>query len=114
MESDTTTERSMVFKVHPLVLLNISQHFTRIRAQANLTHQGNLTPPLVGGALLGKLTARSTDIRETFEVPVNASEQQLVFDFEYMTEKAEHLTQVSDLEVYNCFYQNEYRFFFNI
>jgi len=91
-------EGSMTIKLHPLVLLNISQHFTRIRAQKNHT-QNNLTPPIVGGALLGKLTARTTDIREVFEVPLNTDNEQAVLDINYMTEKAEHLTQVTDLEV---------------
>ena len=49
--------------------------------------------------MLGKLTARTTDIREVFEVPLNTDNEQAVLDINYLTEKAEHLTQVTDLEV---------------
>ena len=58
-----------------------------------------LSPWKVGGALLGKLAARTTDIREVFEVPLNTDNEQAVLDINYLTEKAEHLTQVTDLEV---------------
>jgi len=89
----------MTIKLHPLVLLNISQHFTRVRAQKHHSRGDGQCPPIVGGALLGKLTARTTDIREVFEVPLNTDNEQMTLDIEYLGEKAEHLTQVSDLEV---------------
>merc|ERR1719427_2054696 len=54
---------------------------------------------------MGKLSARSIDIRDTFETPLqfdqNNPELQKItsIDTAYLHNKAEHLTQVSDNEV---------------
>ena len=56
-------ERTLSIKVHPLVVLNISQHFTRIRSQYS-TDDEPTKAPIVVGALMGKLTARTIDIRD--------------------------------------------------
>ena len=56
-------ERTLSIKVHPLVVLNISQHFTRIRSQYS-TEDEPTKAPIVVGALMGKLTARTIDIRD--------------------------------------------------
>merc|ERR1712168_927151 len=50
---------------------------------------------------MGKLSARSIDIRDTFEVPLGIVDGDTItsINTEYLHNKAEHLTQVSDNEV---------------
>lgn len=49
---------------------------------------------------MGKLSARSIDIRDTFEVPLHVDGDTITsINTEYLHNKAEHLTQVSDNEV---------------
>ena len=52
----------MVLSVHPLVIMNISEHWTRIRAQ------NNGDPLKVFGALLGKQSGRNIELMNSFEV----------------------------------------------
>lgn len=96
---DSSEDRNLSFKIHPLVLLNISQHFTRIRSQT--FKEGDLcVPPIVCGALMGTLTARCIEIRDSFEVPSKADKNGINFyDTEYLVNKEEHLTKVSTYEV---------------
>jgi len=96
---DVDEETNISIKVHPLVVLNISQHFTRIRAQNLVPNESNKAP-IVGGILMGKLSARSIDIRDTFEVPLLLCGDAITsMNTEYLHNKAEHLNQVSDNEV---------------
>jgi hypothetical protein len=48
----------MDVRLHPLVLLSISDHYTRYKAQL-----GGREPPRVLGCLLGQHTARTVEIR---------------------------------------------------
>ena len=120
---DADEETNITIKLHPLVVLNISQHFTRIRKWLHFygfrdivcrnevfvnepIRAQNLVPnepnkaPIVGGVLMGKLSARSIDIRDTFEVPLHVDGDTITsINTEYLHNKAEHLTQVSDNEV---------------
>lgn len=51
--------------LHPLVIINVSEHFTRLRAQA-----APGTPIRVFGCLLGTLSGRNVDIANSFELKV--------------------------------------------
>jgi COP9 signalosome complex subunit 6 len=53
--------------LHPLVIMNVSEHFTRHRAQA-----APGTPIRVFGCLLGTLSGRNVDIANSFELKVGA------------------------------------------
>jgi len=75
--------------VHPLVILNISDHWTRVKAQGN-------TPQLVFGALLGKQLGRDTEIHNSFELKLltDCSDMSIdvkgdpkIIDEEYFTAK---------------------------
>lgn len=72
-----------------------------IRAQNLVPNESNKAP-IVGGILMGKLSARSIDIRDTFEVPLGIVDGDIItsINTEYLHNKAEHLTQVSDNEVW--------------
>lgn len=74
-----------------------------IRAQNLVPNESNKAP-IVGGVLMGKLSARSIDIRDTFEVPLGIVDGDTItsINTEYLHNKAEHLTQVSDNEVWIC------------
>jgi len=64
----TTASSSMVLTVHPLVIMNISEHWTRIRAQ------NNGIAIKVFGALLGKQSGRCIELMNSFEVRWDARE----------------------------------------
>ena len=78
-----------------------------IRAQNLVPNESNKAP-IVGGVLMGKLSARSIDIRDTFEVPLGIVDGDTItsINTEYLHNKAEHLTQVSDNEVLNFLFDN--------
>lgn len=97
---EASEDRNLSIKIHPLVLLNVSQHFSRIRAQKHVDGEPK-PPPIVVGALMGKLSARSIEIRDSFEVPAKTDSNGLIiyFDTEYLINKEEHLSKVSNYEI---------------
>ena len=52
------------FKLHPLVLVNVSDHYTRFKAQL----QAGEEPAMVMGCLLGTQSGREVEIFNSFEV----------------------------------------------
>lgn len=97
----TDTPSSVSVSLHPLVVMNISDHFTRIRVQ-----EGDVgTPPkgeilneahhlyaaflcsLVYGALLGVQEGRSIEICNSFELLVNNVDGKVTHDAEYFSDK---------------------------
>jgi len=59
-----------------------------------------MPPPVVVGALMGKMSARTIEIRDSFEVPATIDEQGVIsrFDTNYLVNKEEHLAKVSTYE----------------
>ncbi|GAB5591265.1 Eukaryotic translation initiation factor 3 subunit F [Umbelopsis nana] len=77
--------------VHPLVLLNISDHYTRIKVQ----NPGRNAQEAVFGALLATQSGREIDIVNSFELLHSRDESNKVFiDKEYLAMKQEQLKQV--------------------
>jgi len=100
-EMEMSEDRNLSIKIHPLVLLNISQHFTRIRAQRQKEGEKQ-APPIVAGALLGKTSTRTIEIRESFEVPSQSQNGVVTsIDSEYLLNKEEHLieSKVTEYEI---------------
>ncbi|KAH7445200.1 hypothetical protein KP509_02G112400 [Ceratopteris richardii] len=60
----TSSSSGLTFKLHPLVIVNVSDHYTRIKAQESSTSKG---PPRVFGCLLGLQTGRTVEIFTSFE-----------------------------------------------
>lgn len=60
----STAAPSVIVSVHPLVIMNISEHWTRVRAQL-----GKPTP--VYGALLGRQKGRNIELCTSFEMKMN-------------------------------------------
>ena len=58
----TTPTSGLLFSLHPLVLINVSDHHTRVKAQAN-----GVAPRLLGG-LLGTQVGRTVEITNSFEL----------------------------------------------
>nr|SVE75220.1 EOG090X08T4 [Daphnia dolichocephala] len=77
--------------LHPLVVMNISEHWTRVRAQEGKAQQ-------VIGALIGKQKGRSLEIMNSFELVFTVIED-IVIDRDYYNTKEEQFKQVfSDMD----------------
>jgi len=85
--ADSGVAATVSVSLHPLVIMNISEHWTRIKAQAG-------TPKQVYGALIGKQDGRSIEVMNSFELDYNTIEGQVVIDREYYQTKEEQFKQV--------------------
>jgi len=85
----TNVTASVSISLHPLVILNISEHWTRITAQVG----GHSVPTL--GALIGKQKDRNIEIMNSFELSYNIlDDSTLVIDRDYYNSKEEQFKQV--------------------
>nr|CAG4637888.1 EOG090X08T4 [Chydorus sphaericus] len=73
--------------LHPLVVMNISEHWTRVRAQEGKAQQ-------VIGALIGKQKGRSLEIMNSFELVFTHVEGNIIIDRDYYNTKEEQFKQV--------------------
>lgn len=86
------TVGSVSVSLHPLVIMNISEHWTRIRAQNGAARQ-------VIGALIGKQKGRNIEIMNSFELYFSVIAGDIVIDRDYYNTKEEQFKQVfSDLD----------------
>ncbi|XP_066262063.1 COP9 signalosome complex subunit 6 isoform X1 [Euwallacea similis] len=87
------TTGSVTCSLHPLVIMNVSEHWTRVRAQAERQ------VPQVFGALIGKQKGRNIEIMNSFELVVNTIGEDTVIDRDYYNMKEEQFKQVfSDMD----------------
>ncbi|XP_071521892.1 COP9 signalosome complex subunit 6 [Panulirus ornatus] len=87
------TVGSVSVSLHPLVILNISEHWTRQRAQEG-------KPVQVLGALIGKQTGRHVEIMNSFELSYDELDGHIIINREYYTLKEEQYKQVfSDMDL---------------
>lgn len=85
----STSVPSVIIALHPLVIMNVSEHWTRVRSQAGKPCKG-LSPSiktnprflqqfkislriLVYGALLGRQKGRNTELCTSFEMKMDPS-----------------------------------------
>lgn len=81
--------------LHPLVLINISEHWTRINAQ----EESNCTSH-VFGALLGKQEGRNIEIFNSFELKFDQSDDGPVLDSAFFSAAQDRFKQIfADLDV---------------
>jgi len=73
--------------IHPLVIMNVSEHWTRQRAREG-------KPTQVIGALIGKQKGRSIEIFNTFELKFDVLESNIVVDKDFYTVREEQFKQV--------------------
>ncbi|KAJ3323519.1 hypothetical protein HDV06_001796 [Boothiomyces sp. JEL0866] len=78
MKSESTFE----IKLHPLAILNISDHYTRISLQSKVER--------VIGAILGVQNGREIEIMNSFEIPLSDK----IVDKAYLIQKQEQYKQV--------------------
>ncbi|XP_064089562.1 COP9 signalosome complex subunit 6-like [Macrobrachium nipponense] len=87
------TVGSVSVSLHPLVILNISEHWTRQRAKEG-------KPSQVLGALIGKQTGRHIEIMNSFELSYDVLDGHIIINRDYYTLKEEQYKQVfSDLDL---------------
>ncbi|KAI9487392.1 MAG: hypothetical protein EXX96DRAFT_475803 [Benjaminiella poitrasii] len=82
--SNIPSSSGLSISVHPLVLLNISDHYTRTKLQnPEVIENGRMY-----GALLASQTGREVDIVNTFELPLShADNNTTVLDKSFLTYK---------------------------
>ena len=90
--ASTGTTGSVVVSLHPLVIMNISEHWTRVRAQEG-------RPMQILGALIGKQKGRNIEVMNSFELLFDMIETDIIIDREYYATKEEQFKMVfSDLD----------------
>jgi len=77
----------LTVSLHPLVVMNISEHWTRTKAQ-----EGKATQ--VYGALIGQQRGREIEIMNSFELDYTVVEQKVVIDRDYYNLKEGQFKQV--------------------
>uniref|UniRef100_UPI000255FFFC COP9 signalosome complex subunit 6 n=1 Tax=Drosophila melanogaster TaxID=7227 RepID=UPI000255FFFC len=83
---------SVTISLHPLVIMNISEHWTRFRAQHG-------EPRQVYGALIGKQKGRNIEIMNSFELKTDVIGDETVINKDYYNKKEQQYKQVfSDLD----------------
>ncbi|XP_017007547.1 COP9 signalosome complex subunit 6 [Drosophila takahashii] len=86
------TSGSVTISLHPLVIMNISEHWTRFRAQHG-------EPRQVYGALIGKQKGRNIEIMNSFELKTDVIGDETVINKDYYNKKEQQYKQVfSDLD----------------
>jgi COP9 signalosome complex subunit 6 len=80
---------SLAFSLHPLVMINVSDHHTRVKAQAN-----GVAPRLVGG-LLGTQVGRTVEITNSFELlTIDSGDNPLTIDLAFLQKKTEQCAYI--------------------
>lgn len=88
----SATVPSVTCSLHPLVIMNISDHWTRIRAQKGFKSQ-------VYGALIGKQKGRNIEVMNSFELKFDLVGDEVHILMDYYNTKEEQYKQVfSDLD----------------
>ncbi|EFJ51244.1 hypothetical protein VOLCADRAFT_79768 [Volvox carteri f. nagariensis] len=98
MDTDTGTRQStsgLEWKLHPLVLINISDHHTRTKANTSGASTPGVPLPAVMGCLLGSQSGRTVDIRNSFEVRYTiVADGSVEVDIAFLLKKQEQYKQV--------------------
>ncbi|KAJ3677592.1 hypothetical protein LUZ60_003316 [Juncus effusus] len=69
----SSSSSGLTFKLHPLVIVNISDHYTRLKAQAFYSGEassaaGSAPPPRVFGCVIGVQKGRTVEVFNSFEL----------------------------------------------
>ncbi|MCO5551162.1 hypothetical protein L7F22_004659 [Adiantum nelumboides] len=85
----------LTFKLHPLVIVNVSDHYTRIKAQQS-------SPFRVFGCLLGLQTGRTVEIFTSFETRLSEDSPDCL-DRDFLYQKQEQYRERTKLLQEICF-----------
>jgi COP9 signalosome complex subunit 6 len=80
--SASTNSSGLTFQLHPLALINVSDHHTRVKAQTGVVSR-------VIGGLLGIQTGRNVEITNSFELVTTGSGHDVAIDIAYLITKQE-------------------------
>ncbi|XP_060199006.1 COP9 signalosome complex subunit 6a-like [Lycium barbarum] len=72
----SSSSSGLTFKLHPLVILNISDHHTRLKSQATVNSDSD-SPPRVLGCVIGVQKGRTVEIFNSFELLYDSSTHSL-------------------------------------
>ncbi|CAG8541619.1 12779_t:CDS:2 [Rhizophagus irregularis] len=86
--SNAPNNSGLMVALHPLTLLNISDHFTRVRMQEQIQS------PQVIGALVGTQTGREVEITNSFELAFDVVDGKVIVNVDYFTTKQDQFRQV--------------------
>merc|ERR1719234_2065454 len=90
--ADSGVAATVSVSLHPLVIMNISEHWTRVKAQEG-------RPVTVYGALIGRQAGRDIELCNSFELDYNVIDGVVVIDRDYYNTKEEQFKQVfSDMD----------------
>ncbi|RWS21551.1 COP9 signalosome complex subunit 6-like protein [Leptotrombidium deliense] len=87
MATEVMEQGSVLVSLHPLVIMNISEHWTRIKAQEG-------APQQVIGALIGKQKGRNIEIMNSFELLFERINEDIIIDRQYYSQKESQFKQV--------------------
>ncbi|KAL0320945.1 UNVERIFIED_CONTAM: COP9 signalosome complex subunita [Sesamum radiatum] len=79
----SSSSSGLTFKLHPLVIVNISDHYTRVKSQslppnsASAADASSLPPPRVFGCVIGVQRGRTVEIFNSFELLYDPSTHSL-------------------------------------
>ncbi|XP_054160880.1 COP9 signalosome complex subunit 6-like [Oppia nitens] len=90
MASATVATAAINVSLHPLVIMNVSEHWTRIRAQDS----DGVVGSQVIGALIGKQNGRNIEIMNSFELNYDRIESDILIDRDYYNTKESQFKQV--------------------
>lgn len=85
--ASSATIPSVTISLHPLVIMNISEHWTRITAQAGTQKQ-------VFGALIGKQKGRNIEVMNSFELKTDTVDGDTIINRDYYNAKELQYKQV--------------------
>ncbi|GMH44168.1 hypothetical protein BSKO_12102 [Bryopsis sp. KO-2023] len=88
-EESKESSSGLEFKLHPLVLINIGDHHTRVKVNSN-----DQAPQTVLGCLLGAQSGREVDISNSFEIMYTLVEGNPVVDWVFLQERLEQYKTV--------------------
>ena len=89
MASSSVIVPTILVSLHPLDIMNVSEHWTRIRAQKE--PGSNIT---IIGAFIGKQKGRNIEIMNSFELKFDIIESKIVIDSDYYKAKEQQFKQV--------------------
>ncbi|KAJ0044506.1 hypothetical protein Pint_03598 [Pistacia integerrima] len=93
----SSSSSGLTFKLHPLVIVNISDHYTRVKSQMNppSATSNNGTQPRVYGCVIGIQRGRTVEIFNSFELLYDSSTHSL--DRAFLEKKQELYKKVFPL-----------------
>lgn len=94
--SSSSSSSGLTFKLHPLVILNISDHHTRVKSQMHSPNSSSAPtdpPPRVYGCVIGVQSGRTVEIFNSFELLYDPSTQSL--DRAFLVKKQELCTDLN-------------------